>query len=116
MSIFWKQFISSFLIIVLVLFIFTFLVIGELNKYDKSLTKERLLTAANLSTQVLKPSLENPTIDKVQSVVSSLGENTGVRITVIDENGVVLGDSKKNPVKWKTIRRDLKLNRLLITR
>lgn len=97
MSIFWKQFISSFLIIVLVLFIFTFLVIGELNKYDKSLTKERLLTAANLSTQVLKPSLENPTIDKVQSVVSSLGENTGVRITVIDENGVVLGDSKKNP-------------------
>lgn len=97
MSIFWKQFISSFLIIVLVLFIFTFLVIGELNKYDKSLTKERLLTAANLSTQVLKPSLENPTIDKVQSVVSILGENTGVRITVIDENGVVLGDSKKNP-------------------
>jgi len=97
LSIFWKQFISSFLIIVLVLFIFTFLVIGELNKYDKSLTKERLLTAANLSTQVLKPSLENPTIDKVQSVVSSLGENTGVRITVIDENGVVLGDSKKNP-------------------
>jgi len=97
LSIFWKQFISSFLIIVLVLFIFTFLVIGELNKYDKSLTKERLLTAANLSTQVLKPSLENPTIDEVQSVVSSLGENTGVRITVIDENGVVLGDSKKNP-------------------
>ena len=97
MSIFWKQFISSFLIIVLVLFIFTFLVIGELNKYDKSLTKERLLTAANLSTQVLKPSLENPTIDEVQSVVSILGENTGVRITVIDENGVVLGDSKKNP-------------------
>jgi len=97
LSIFWKQFISSFLIIVLVLFIFTFLVIGELNKYDKSLTKERLLTAANLSTQVLKPSLENPTIDEVQSVVSILGENTGVRITVIDENGVVLGDSKKNP-------------------
>ena len=97
MSIFWKQFISSFLIIVLVLFIFTFLIIGELNKYDKSLTKERLLTAANLSTEVLIPSLENPNIDEVQSVVSNLGEKTGVRITVIDEKGVVLGDSKKNP-------------------
>ncbi len=97
MSIFWKQFISSFLIIVLVLFLFTFLVIGELNKYDKSLTKERLLTAANLSTQVLKPSLENPSIEGVQSTVSSLGEKTGIRITVIDKNGVVLGDSKKNP-------------------
>ena len=97
MSIFWKQFISSFLIIVLVLFLFTFLVIGELNKYDKSLTKERLLTTANLSTQVLKPSLENPTIEGIQSTVLSLGEKTGVRITVIDKNGVVLGDSKKNP-------------------
>ncbi|GJM15151.1 MAG: PAS domain-containing sensor histidine kinase [Thermodesulfobacteriota bacterium] len=97
MSIFWKQFISSFLIIVLVLFIFTFLIITELNKYDKSLTKERLLTAANLSTEVLTTSLENPTIDQVQSVVSKLGEKTGVRITVIDHKGVVLGDTDKNP-------------------
>lgn len=97
MSIFWKQFISSFLIIVLVLFIFTFLIIGELNKYDKSLTKERLLTAANLSTEVLVPSLENPTIDEVQSILLRLGEKTGVRITVIDDRGVVLGDSDKNP-------------------
>lgn len=97
MSIFWKQFISSFLIIVLVLFIFTVLIISELNKYDKSLTKERLLTAANLSTVVLVPSLKNPNIDEVQSVVSSLGDKTGVRITVIDKEGIVLGDSTKNP-------------------
>lgn len=97
MSIFWKQFISSFLIIVLVLFIFTFLIIGELNKYDRTLTKERLLTAANLITEVLIPSLENPKIDDVQSVVSRLGEKTGVRITVVDENGIVLGDTDKNP-------------------
>ncbi len=97
MSIFWKQFISSFLIIALVLFIFTFLIIGELNKYDKSLTKERLLTAANLSTEVLIPSLKNPNIDDVQSVVSNLGKKTGVRITVVDGEGLVLGDSRKNP-------------------
>ncbi len=97
MSIFWKQFISSFLIIVLVLFIFTFLIIGELNKYDKSLTKERLLTAANLSTEVLIPTLKNPNIEDVQSAVSALGGKTGVRITVIDSDGVVLGDSTKNP-------------------
>lgn len=97
MSIFWKQFISSFLIIVLVIFIFTFLIIGEFNKYDKSLTKKRLLTAANLTTEVLVPALENPQIDDVQSVVSRLGEKTGVRITVIDENGLVLGETDKNP-------------------
>jgi two-component system phosphate regulon sensor histidine kinase PhoR len=97
LSIFWKQFISSFLIIVLVIFIFTFLIISELNKYDKSLTKKRLLTVANLTTEVLIPALENPQIDDVQSVVSRLGEKTGVRITVIDENGLVLGETDKNP-------------------
>lgn len=97
MSIFWKQFISSFLIIVLVLSIFTFLIIGELNKYDRSLTKERLLTAANLSTEVLVPTLENPSIDGIQPLVARLGGKTGVRITVIDQDGLVLGDSQKNP-------------------
>jgi len=97
LSIFWKQFISSFLIIVLVIFIFTFLIISELNKYDKYLTKKRLLTTANLTTEVLIPALENPQIDDVQSVVSRLGEKTGVRITVIDENGLVLGETDKNP-------------------
>jgi two-component system phosphate regulon sensor histidine kinase PhoR len=97
LSIFWKQFISSFLIIVLVLFIFTFLIIGELNKYDKSLTKERLLTAANLSTEVLVPRLDNPSIDGIQPLVARLGGKTGVRITVIDHDGLVLGDSQKNP-------------------
>ena len=97
MSIFWKQFISSFLIIVLVLSIFTFLIIGELNKYDKSLTKERLLTAANLSTEVLLPTLDNPSIEGIQPLVARLGGKTGVRITVIDQDGLVLGDSQKNP-------------------
>lgn len=97
MSIFWKQFLSSFLIILLVLFIFTFLIIGELNKYDKSLTKQRLLTVANLSTEVLAPALENPTVDEIQSVLSRIGEKTDVRITVVDVNGMVLGDSDKNP-------------------
>ena len=97
MSIFWKQFISSFLIIVLVLSIFTFLIIGELNKYDKSLTKERLLTAANLSTEVLLPTLDKPSIEGIQPLVARLGGKTGVRITVIDQDGLVLGDSQKNP-------------------
>lgn len=97
MSIFWKQFISGFLIIFLVLFLFTFLVIGELKTYDKSLTKERLLTTANLVSEVLNPYLENGEGQKIQALVSKLGGKTNVRITVIAKNGIVLGDSGKNP-------------------
>ncbi len=97
MSIFWKQFFSSFVIIFLVLFLFTLLVIGELNNYDKSLTKERLLTTANLASEVLEPYIENGDRQEIQGLVSELGGKTNVRITVIDENGVVLGDSSRNP-------------------
>ncbi len=109
MSIFWKQFISSFLIIFLVLFLFTFLVIGELKKYDASLTKERLLTAAGLISEAFKPSLpELKPIPaqrrghvEIQNLVLNLGEKTGVRITVLDQDGRALGDSKKSPRQWE---------------
>ncbi|OGE24993.1 MAG: hypothetical protein A3J42_07375 [Candidatus Dadabacteria bacterium RIFCSPHIGHO2_12_FULL_53_21] len=99
MSIFWKQFISSFLIIFLILFLFTFLVIGELKDYDKSLTKERLLTAATLVSEILEPSIDNGNPTEIQRLVSELGQKTGVRITVIGENGTVLGDSTRNPAE-----------------
>lgn len=101
MSIFWKQFISSFLIIFLILILFTFLVIGELKDYDKSLTKERLMTAATLSGEIIEPSIDNGNQAEIQRLASMLGEKTGVRITVIGENGRVLGDSSKNPAEME---------------
>jgi two-component system phosphate regulon sensor histidine kinase PhoR len=101
LSIFWKQFISSFLIIFLILFLFTFLVIGELQDYDKSLTKERLLTAATLAGEILKPSIAAGDTAEIQRLVPGLGEKTGVRITVIDEDGRVLGDSSTNPTEME---------------
>lgn len=97
MSIFWKQFISSFVIIFVVLFLFTFLVIGELKSYDESLTREGLLTSANLASEVLKPYLESGDEKEIQNLVTRLGLETNVRITVIDENGTVLGDSSRDP-------------------
>jgi two-component system phosphate regulon sensor histidine kinase PhoR len=97
LSIFWKQFISSFLIISLILFLFAILVIGQLRDYDRSLTKERLLTAATLVSEVLEPSIDNGNPSEIQRLVSELGQKTGVRITVIDQDGTVLGDSAGRP-------------------
>lgn len=101
MSIFWKQFISSFLIIFLILFLFTFLVIGELHNYDKSQTKERLLTVATVAGDILEPSIDKGNQPEIQHLVSGLGEKTGVRITVVDGNGRVLGDSSRNPAEME---------------
>ena len=103
MRIFWKQFIPGFVIIFLALSIFTFLVIGVLSQYDRSLTENSLIRSANLVSEVLEPYLENhgsgqgPDTGKIQSIVSKLGEKGGIRITVVDKDGVVLGDSDKNP-------------------
>jgi two-component system phosphate regulon sensor histidine kinase PhoR len=101
LSIFWKQFISSFLIILAVLFLFTFLVIGELKDYDKSLTRERLLSSANLVSDVLRRPIEDGNLGEIQSTVSGLSKQARVRITVIANNGTVLADSSRNPAEIK---------------
>ena len=101
MSIFWKQFISNFLIILIVLFLFTFLVIGELKDYDKSLTRERLLSSANLVSDVLRRPIEDGNPGEIQSTVSGLSKQAGVGITVIANNGTVLADSSRNPAEME---------------
>jgi len=97
LSIFRKQFIPSFIIVFLALFLFTVIVIGQLGKYDHSLTRQNLVRSANMVSAVLEPSLRAKDIEQVQDLVTRLGEKSGVRITVIDQHGVVLGDSDKNP-------------------
>jgi two-component system, OmpR family, phosphate regulon sensor histidine kinase PhoR len=101
LSIFWKQFISNFLIILLVLFLFTFLVIGELKEYDKSLTKEQLLSSANLVSNVLVRPIEEGNPAELQREVLGLGKKTGIRITVIAKNGTVLADSSRSPAEME---------------
>jgi two-component system, OmpR family, phosphate regulon sensor histidine kinase PhoR len=101
LSIFWKQFISNFLIILIVLFLFTFLVIGELNDYDKSVTRGMLLSSANLVSEVLERPIQEGNPAEMQREVQGLYEKTGVRITVIAGNGTVLADSSRNPAEME---------------
>lgn len=55
MSIFWKQFLASVLIILITISLFVFLVIGELRSYDESVTGEMLLTSAKVVGETLRP-------------------------------------------------------------
>ncbi|MBI2487291.1 MAG: HAMP domain-containing protein [Deltaproteobacteria bacterium] len=97
MRIFWRQFLTNFLIIALVLILFTTFTIIELKKHDKSLTKERLLTTDNLLREVIKNQIRENRTQEIDLIVSQIGEKTGIRITVIDKDGVVIGDSEKDP-------------------
>lgn len=93
----WKQFLLNFLIISLVLFLFTIFIISELKKYDESLTEERLFTGANLLREILKTPIAEGKNEEIRSLVPELGKKIGVRITVIAKDGVVIGDSEHDP-------------------
>lgn len=97
MRIFWRQFLTNFLIIALVSILFTTFTIIELKKHDKSLTKEKLLTTANVLREVIKNKIPENKSEEMALIVSQIGEKTGIRITVVDIDGVVIGDSEKDP-------------------
>lgn len=97
MSIFWKQFIPSFATLFIALFLFTLFVIGQLEKYDHAQTEKDLIHSANLVIAVLEPSLSSNNTGQIQPTVIELGEKSGIRITVMDNEGTVLGETDKNP-------------------
>ena len=95
MSIFWKQFLASVLIILITISLFVFLVIGELRSYDESVTGEMLLTSAKVVGETLRPAVEGGRQVDVDSLLKNLGGRTDMRVTVIDRRGNALGDSHK---------------------
>lgn len=97
MSIFWKQFFSSVLIILIILSLFVFFAVRELRSYDESVTGEMLLASANAVGETLRPALEGGRRGDVDSLLKNLGAKSDMRITVIDGNGNALGDSHKIP-------------------
>ena len=77
MRILGKQFLSSFFIISLVLVLFTIFVINEFKKYEVSLTKKELLSAADLLSAFLENPVSQGNREEVNRLVSDLGSANG---------------------------------------
>lgn len=56
---------------------------------------------AILVRNLLENSMENPNIEKVDSIVDNLARSLNIRITVVDASGKVLGDSMRNPMEME---------------
>lgn len=95
MSIFWKQFLASVLIILITISLLVFLVGGELGSYDESVTGEMLLTSAKVVGEALRTAVEEGRQADIDSLLKNVGGRTDMRITVIDGRGNALGDSHK---------------------
>lgn len=63
--------------------------------------KSFLLNNANVFSRILEVYLINPDIQKIDAIVDNLAKDTNIRVTVVDINGNVLGDSKENPFKME---------------
>ncbi len=101
MKAFWKHFLLNLFIISLIFFLFTILIIRELEKHDKALTEERLLTEASLLREVLKSPITHDKKEEIKFLVSEVGKKIEIRITVIDKDGVVIGDSEEDPARME---------------
>ena len=85
MSIFWKQFVPSLIIVILALLLLTVIVIVQLNKFDRLQTEKDLVHAGDLVISVLEPLFESGDTRGIQPAVARLGEKSGIRITVMDK-------------------------------
>ena len=57
----------------------------------------QLITQAQLIADASQPYLESEQIEDINNLTRRLGEKTDARITIIDNDGVVLSDSEENP-------------------
>lgn len=97
----WKYFLFNLFSISLVLFLFTILIIRELEKRDKALTEERLLTEAVLLREFLQVPIAQGKKEEIKSLISQFDNKIESRITVIGKDGVVIGDSQEDPSRME---------------
>ncbi len=64
--------------------------------YLKNFT-DYLKNNASLISHIVKPLIKNSEIEKIDYILDNMGKNLNFRITVVDRDGVVLGDSLENP-------------------
>ncbi|HEY7535933.1 MAG TPA: histidine kinase dimerization/phospho-acceptor domain-containing protein, partial [Thermodesulfobacteriota bacterium] len=101
MKAFWKHFLLNIFIISLVFLLFIFLIIGELDRHDKTITEESLLTEAVLLREILKTPIAEGKREEIRSLTSQFHNKIESRITVINRDGVVIGDSQEDPSKME---------------
>lgn len=90
----WK-FVAAFVLLILgSVFILNFFVSIKLNDYLESTISERLKSNAILSARLMENTILLP--GRVQYKARELGALLGVRVTVIDARGKVLGDSDQS--------------------
>lgn len=93
----WKLF-FTYIIIIIICISFTGIlaIISLRNFYIKHLSSN-LKSNATLVVNILEDDLATNNLSQIKLKTKDLGKELEIRITIIDINGIVLGDSEKNP-------------------
>lgn len=102
MSGIFKKLFGSHIIVIIVSFSILTATIGYFMKnYYKDIIVDKLELSAKLLKEVLKESLVKNDMKKMQSLSKKLAAETNTRITVINPDGIVTGDSTEDPLQME---------------
>ena len=93
----WRFLLGYIPLILIAIFVLSFFVSVRLRGYYESKISERLLSNAFLLGESLKNELLNNNQQSIQQKTKKLAAELDARITIIDKQGKVLGDSEKSP-------------------
>ncbi len=97
----WKLTVSFVLLILFSVIILNFFVSIKLQDYFESFIVERLDSNAVLVSGIISKSMRSGDRDAVQADVERLSMAVDARITALDINGHVMGDSRHNPINME---------------
>ncbi len=94
---FWRTYIGYVLVALIGTFLFAASLVGRFEQQIQEKTDSSLLYNARLLSQVFVSPLQNLNYPQIREMAASVAQNAGLRITVVDSNGVVLADTRENP-------------------
>ncbi|MCK4384779.1 MAG: HAMP domain-containing protein [candidate division Zixibacteria bacterium] len=97
----WKQFFCYFLIIVLTFSALVFFTSKEIKRHHIATLESNLEHHAELVKRMVTDLMISGKAKEIDTLAKEMGKKIGVRITVIRRDGLVLGDSKEDPIKME---------------
>lgn len=93
----WKLFFTYIIIIIICITFTGILAIISLRNFYINHLSSNLKSNATLVVNILEDDLATNNLSRIKLKTKDLGKELEIRITIIDINGIVLGDSEKNP-------------------
>ncbi len=100
-SLMWKQFLWFFIIIVLTAGLIVYFASREIRFNYLSTLEHTLENYARLIEKFVQSDVDEGNNEKIESIANDFGRELGIRCTIINEKGVVLGDSEEDPKRME---------------